>query len=377
MQTNTELYIGVMSGTSLDGVDVALVDFAKTPPQCVAADFTPMPAGLRADLTQLIKSGETTLQKLGEIDHRLALLYAESIQAFLAKHQCSPSEIVAIGCHGQTIWHSPQNEFPFTTQIGDMNLLAVKTGITVVGDFRRKDMAVGGQGAPLVPAFHQGIFADPNRIVAVLNIGGISNVSLLVPEQQTIGYDIGAGNTLLDSWIEQQLGERFDRDANWAKTGKVNGELLNELLDEPFFQQLPPKSTGRELFNLQWLAKKLEKLPRCKPEDVQATLVEFTAVTIANDLQKVANPTGLPCRLLVCGGGARNPLLMTRLSALLPNWQVATTTDYGLNVDDVEAAAFAWLAYQRIHGEAGNLPSVTGATQAVSLGAIYPKLAES
>ena len=359
-----------MSGTSLDGVDIALMDFSATP-KLLAADCVPMPDDLRSDLTQLLKTGEATLQKLGEIDHRLGLLYAAVINDFLAKHQLDPRQIQAVGCHGQTVWHAPQGDFPFTMQIGDMNLVAAKTGITVVGDFRRKDMAYGGQGAPLVPAFHQAMFADPQAIVGVLNIGGISNISLLVPNQATIGYDIGAGNTLLDSWIEYHKGKRFDKDAEWAKTGKVNPQLLAELLDEAFFQQPPPKSTGRELFNLAWLAKKLEKLTACQPADVQATLVEFTAQSVANDLVKVPNPQHLPCRLLVCGGGARNPLLMSRLQALT-NWQVQTTTEFGLNVDDVEAAAFAWLAYQRLHGLAGNLPSVTGATQAVSLGAIFP-----
>lgn len=367
----SELYIGVMSGTSLDGVDLALMDFSQKP-TLIAADFTPMPEDLRADLSQLLKTGETTLQKLGEIDHRLGLLYAQSINDFLAKQQLSAEQIRAVGCHGQTVWHSPNSEFAFTTQIGDMNLVAAKTGITVIGDFRRKDMAFGGQGAPLVPAFHQALFSEPNKIVGVLNIGGISNISRLVPNEVTIGYDIGAGNCLMDSWIEQHQGKRFDKNAEWAKSGKVNQPLLNELLDEPFFKQEPPKSTGRELFNLAWLAKKLAKVPACSPEDVQRTLVEFTAQTIADDLAQIHNPQNLACLLLVCGGGARNPLLMERIQALAPNWNVATTTEYGLNVDDVESAAFAWLAHQRIHGLAGNLPSVTGASQAVSLGAIFP-----
>lgn len=363
-------YIGVMSGTSLDGVDIALMDFAKNPPKMTASDFFPMSEELRTDISALLKTGETNLQKLGEIDHRLGLLYAETINAFLAKNQLKAEDIQAIGCHGQTVWHSPDSAYPFTTQIGDMNLVAAKTGITTIGDFRRKDMAVGGQGAPLVPAFHQAIFSEPNRLTVVLNIGGISNISVLKPNSPTIGYDVGAGNTLMDSWIEQHQGKRYDKNGEWARSGEVNDELLASLLDEPFFAKAPPKSTGRELFNLTWLAKKLENFTACKPEDVQRTLAEFTAKSIANEL--IALQTELPCLLLVCGGGARNPLLMERLADLLPNWNVTTTTEFGLDIDYVEAAAFAWLAYQRMHSLPSNMPSVTGAKKAVSLGVIYP-----
>lgn len=366
-------YIGVMSGTSLDGVDLALVDFAPTPPVLIASDFTPMPQALREILSALLRSGQTSLQQLGEIDHRLALLYADCIERFLQSQQLSSDQIEAIGCHGQTIWHSPNGDYPFTTQIGDMNLVAVKTGITTVGDFRRKDIAYGGQGAPLVPAFHEAYFHHTQRITGVLNIGGISNISLLVPNQPTIGYDMGAGNTLLDIWIEKHQGKRFDRNGEWAKTGEIHTALLAALLDEPFLSAPPPKSTGRELFNLAWLEAKLAQFSPIAPQDVQATLLEFTAQSIAQDLKHIANPNHLPYLLLVCGGGAKNLLLMERLNTLLPDWQVATTTDYGLDVDYVEAAAFAWLAYQRFHQKTSNLPSVTGARQAVSLGVIFAK----
>lgn len=369
---DTNYYLGMMSGTSLDGVDIALVDFAKNPPQLTACDFTPMPEALRQRLSQLIKTGETSLQQLGEIDHQLGLLYAETVNDFLRKNQLEPSQIQAIGCHGQTVWHAPQGDFPFTMQIGDMNLVAARTGVTTIADFRRKDMAAGGQGAPLVPAFHQGVFAAENRLTVVLNIGGISNISVLSPNQATIGYDVGVGNALLDSWIEQHQGKRYDHNGEWASSGKLNIALLEALLDEPFFAQAPPKSTGRELFNVAWLAKKLAKLPACSPEDVQRTLVEFTAKSVANELLKL-NTQDLPCLLLVCGGGARNPLIMQRLAALLPNWQVATTSEYGLHIDYVEAAAFAWLAYRRMENLPSNLPSVTGARDAVSLGVVFPK----
>ncbi|MDD7544098.1 anhydro-N-acetylmuramic acid kinase [Actinobacillus porcinus] len=368
----TNLYIGIMSGTSLDGVDLALVDFDCSPAKIVASDFTPMPENLRQKLTALLHSGETRLQHLGEIDHQLGLLYADAVNRFLATQSLSAQQIQAIGCHGQTIWHSPNSTFPFTMQIGDMNLVAAKTDITTIGDFRRKDMAMGGQGAPLVPAFHQAILADHQHFTVVLNIGGISNISVLSPNQPLIGYDVGAGNTLMDSWIEQHQGQRYDKNGDWARSGNVNTSLLADLLDEPFFQQSAPKSTGRELFNLAWLAKKLEKHTALLPQDVQRTLLEFTAVGIANELHSF-HTQSLPCRLLVCGGGAYNALLMERLHALLPSWQVSTTTEFGLHADFVEAAAFAWLAYQRMHNLPSNAPTVTGAKSAVSLGVIYPK----
>lgn len=368
----TKLYIGIMSGTSLDGVDLALLDFSCTPPQMRASEFIPMPENLRQKLTALLHSGTTSLQNLGELDHQLGLLYANSVNAFLAQNQLKPEHIQAIGCHGQTVWHSPNSPSPFTMQIGDMNLVAAKTQITTIGDFRRKDMAVGGQGAPLVPAFHQALFTANDRFTVVLNIGGISNISVLSPHAETIGYDLGPGNTLMDAWIELHQGKRYDKDAEWASSGKVNEQLLAHLLDEPFFHQPAPKSTGRELFNLTWLNKKLEKPTALLPQDVQRTLLEFTARSIANELEQL-RPAQLPCLLLVCGGGARNPLLMERLSMLLPQWQVSTTNAFGLDGDYVEAAAFAWLAYQRIHGLKSNLPSVTGAQSAVSLGVIFPK----
>lgn len=369
-----KLYLGIMSGTSLDGVDLALVDF-KNRAKLVASGFVPMPKDLRADLSALLKSGETSLQKLGEIDHRLGVLYADCVNEFLAKNQLKPSQIEAIGCHGQTVWHAPQGNFPFTMQIGDMNIVAARTGITTIADFRRKDMAFGGQGAPLVPAFHEAIFAHSNQFTVVLNIGGISNISVLNPNVETIGYDVSVGNALMDVWIEKHFGKRYDKNAEWANTGEVIPELLAEMLSEPFFQLPPPKSTGRELFNLEWLEKQFanldEKSTAYKAEDVQRTLAEFTAQSVARELLQWNNEPNKV--LLVCGGGARNPLLMERFRALLPNWQVGTTNDYGVDIDYVEAMAFAWLAFQRMENLPSNMPSVTGASQAVSLGVIFPK----
>ena len=368
-------YLGIMSGTSLDGVDIALTNIQSNQTKLIAADFTPMPANLREKVTALIQSGETTLQALGELDHQFGLLYADCVNAFLRKHQLKPEQIEAIGCHGQTVWHSPKGQFPFTMQIGDMNLLAAKTGITVVGDLRRKDMSFGGQGAPLVPAFHQAVFFDPNWATVVLNICGISNVSLLIPEQPVIGFDTGTGNTLLDQWIEKHQGKAYDKNGEWAASGQVNPDLLAALLDEDFFQLPPPKSTGRELFNLAWLENKIQKIAgkttALLPQDVQATLAEFTVQSIVLALNNIQ--TALPCRLLVCGGGAKNQAIMNGLKQALPSWRIQLTTELDLDIDYVEAAAFAWLAYRRMHNLPANLPSVTGATSAVSLGAIFPK----
>ncbi|HHF5389296.1 TPA: anhydro-N-acetylmuramic acid kinase [Haemophilus influenzae] len=375
-----QYYLGMMSGTSLDGVDIALVDFSQDP-QLILSDFFPMPEDLREKLTTLIQVGETTLQNLGELDHKLALLYSDCVNAFLQKNTFLPNQIQAIGCHGQTVWHSPNSQFPFTMQLGDMNLLAAKTGISVIGDFRRKDMAWGGQGAPLVPAFHEAVFSNSNFATAVLNIGGISNVSILFPNQAVIGFDTGPGNTLLDQWIEKHQGLRYDENGEWAAKGKVNKVLLDELLNEPFFFLPAPKSTGRELFNLVWLNHKIAKIREkltalsvemsFRPEDVQATLVELTVTSIVNALNQLQ--TDLPKRLLVCGGGAKNSLIMRGLHDNLLDWQVSTTTEQGFDIDYVEAAAFAWLAYCRMNSLPANLPSVTGAKSAVSLGAIFPK----
>ena len=375
-----QYYLGMMSGTSLDGVDIALVDFSQDP-QLILSDFFPMPEDLREKLTTLIQVGETTLQNLGELDHKLALLYSDCVNAFLQKNTFLPNQIQAIGCHGQTVWHSPNSQFPFTMQLGDMNLLAVKTGISVIGDFRRKDMAWGGQGAPLVPAFHEAVFSNSHFATVVLNIGGISNVSILFPNQAVIGFDTGPGNTLLDQWIEKHQGLRYDENGEWAAKGKVNKVLLDELLNEPFFSLPAPKSTGRELFNLVWLNHKIAKIREkltalsvemsFRPEDVQATLVELTVTSIVNALNQLQ--TDLPKRLLVCGGGAKNSLIMRGLHDNLLDWQVGTTTEQGFDIDYVEAAAFAWLAYCRINNLPANLQSVTGEKGAVSLGAIFPK----
>ena len=366
-----EFYVGLMSGTSLDGVDAVLMDLSGTKPTLMAAGFTTMPDDLRTELSMLCLKGMASLKNLGELDHRLGELYARAVNELLASQNMNAADVKGIGCHGQTVWHAPWGEYPFSMQIGDANIIAARTGITTVADFRRKDIAFGGQGAPLVPAFHEALFKQPDSVTVVLNIGGISNISILNSGQPTLGYDTGPGNLLIDAWTEQHLGERFDRDAAWASTGEVDLSLLDHLMDEAFFSQTAPKSTGRELFSLTWLKDKLNNFRNVAAHDVQATLVELTALSISRELQKLPENKTTQ-QLLVCGGGAKNPLLMQRLTLLLPSWTVGTTTENGLDVDYVEAAAFAWLAFQRLNNRPGNLPSVTGASQLVSLGAIYP-----
>lgn len=366
------LYIGVMSGTSLDGIDVALVDITTDNIILVTADCYPMPQQLKNDLLKLCQQPQCTLQKLGEIDHQLAVLYANCINDFIDNHNLDRSKIRAIGCHGQTIYHSPNGDFPFTMQIGDANIIAAKTNLTTVADFRRKDMAYGGQGAPLVPAFHQAIFSNPQQNRIILNIGGISNITVLSPQKLPIGFDTGPGNVLLDSWIMSQLNLPYDQDAQWAKTGKVNQPLLKHLLDDTYFQLPYPKSTGRELFNLSWLKQKLASIPTIAPQDVQATLVDLTVMaTVEAIINQVSLNQQLTNQLLVCGGGAKNPLIIERLAASLVNWSVTTTDQQGISSDYMEAMAFAWLAYCRINNLPSNIPTVTGASKTISLGIIY------
>lgn len=366
-----ELYIGVMSGTSLDGVDTVLVRFDQNKLTLLAESFYPVPEQLKQALLDIVIGQETTLKTIGELDHCLGHLYADAIKQLLDQSGYQAQQIKAIGNHGQTVFHQPDGTVPFTMQLGDANIIASKTGITTVADFRRKDMAYGGQGAPLVPAFHQSIFQANHSSVVVLNIGGIANISVLRPNIATIGYDTGPGNMLLDSWIAEQRSQPFDLNAEFALSGTVNKGLLALLLQDDFFSKPAPKSTGRERFNHSWLNNKLAEYgQKLAAEDVQATLVELTVITIRDEVRQYSN--GTSPELLVCGGGANNPLIMARLNQLLTGWTVATTDERGISSDYMEAIAFAWLAKQRIHNLPSNLPQVTGATRLVSLGVIYP-----
>lgn len=359
-------FIGLMSGTSLDGIDAALVDFASG---CrIESSLTiPFPSDLRAALLGVMNDpANVSLDTLGKLDARLGIAFADAVNALLAKTQVSRDNIAAIGCHGQTLWHRPDSDPPFTWQLGDANIVAARTGITTVADFRRKDVALGGQGAPLVPAFHDAVFRSPDEKRAVVNIGGIANITLL-NDEAVLGYDTGPGNILMDAWVSANRGETFDRDGAWAASGHVDRDLLERMLFEPFFNQPPPRSTGRELFNLDWIEKQLDDNAGVDTADVQATLAELTAMGISREVVRYD-----VARVLLCGGGARNPHLRERIAANLPDLAVETTDDYGVDVDYVEAAAFAWLARETLAGRPGSIPSVTGAARAAMLGAIFP-----
>ncbi len=364
-----ELYIGVMSGTSMDGVDTALVSIEDDSITLLAHDEFPMPDDLKARLLEVCIGQKTDLITIGELDHQLGHLFADAVLQLLDKSVTPASSVSAIGNHGQTVFHQPTGDSPFTMQLGDANIIAAKTQIQTVADFRRKDMALGGQGAPLVPAFHHTIFHPQDSSVVVLNIGGISNISVLRPNHPTLGYDTGPGNMLMDAWVDKHIGEKFDRDAQFALKGQLNQALLEQLLSESYLSQLPPKSTGRELFNLPWLEQQLTEFKYLAAEDVQRTLCEYTALTIANEVGTYR--LGNQPALYVCGGGTRNPLLMKRLAELLPSWEVDSTTSKGVDADYMEAMAFAWLAQRHVHQLPSNLPEVTGASRAASLGVLY------
>ncbi len=361
-------YIGVMSGTSLDGVDVVLAAIDERMVAQQASLSWPIPVSLKEAILNVCQGQQLTLSQLGQLDSRLGKLFADAVLALLKQENLRPQDVVAIGCHGQTVWHEPVGDAPHTLQIGDNNQIVARTGITVVGDFRRRDIALGGQGAPLVPAFHQALLAHPGERRMVLNIGGIANLSLLFPDQPVRGYDTGPGNMLMDAWIWRQKGQPYDKEARWANAGKVITPLLQQMLSDPWFARPAPKSTGREYFNYGWLERQLVHFPGLSGSDVQATLAELTAVSVA---EQVLLSGGCE-RLLVCGGGGRNPLVMARLASLLPGIEVGTTDEAGIDGDDMEALAFAWLAWRTIAGLPGNLPSVTGASQASVLGAIFP-----
>lgn len=359
-------YIGVMSGTSLDGLDIALIEQSPAI-RLIATHYIPMPETLRAELLSLCASGPDEIARSAMAQQHWVKLAAQGIHSLLQQQQLQAQDIRAIGSHGQTVRHEPSRGF--TVQIGNPALLTELTGITVISDFRSRDVAAGGQGAPLVPAFHEALFEQRSGKRAVLNVGGFSNLSLIETAKPVAGFDCGPGNVLLDAWIQTQRAETFDRNGQWAASGQLDQALLKTLLSDPFFATQGPKSTGREVFNLQWLNQHLAQHPAIPAENVQATLLELTALTIVDSL--LAAQVGTQ-ELLVCGGGAHNGTLMRRLSALLPGTQVNSTAVYGVDPDWVEAMAFAWLAHCCLEGIAANRPSVTGARGPRVLGAIYP-----
>ena len=350
-----------MSGTSLDAVDVVLCEIDQESCTLIHSLEYPFPSELKAELLSMI-SGSSTLEEVGRADHSLGVLFTQAVGSLLVKFNIDASSITAIGSHGQTLWHDPQGEYPFTMQLGDPNIVTAKTGIPVVADFRRKDVALGGQGAPFAPAFHEFIFNNIKSSVAIVNIGGMANITVL--GEKLLGYDTGCGNVLLDTWIMKHKNLTYDKDGSWAREGKVDYTLLDAMMADDYFAQAYPKSTGREKFNMEWLERCLFDVgvgaPR--PTDVQRTLLELTALSISNEVLKFNRDL-----VLLCGGGAKNSFLVERIKVLMPSIEVVIAQ----NADEIEAMTFAWLAYKRLHKEKVNLKEVTGASDNAVLGGVY------
>ncbi|MCX2784165.1 anhydro-N-acetylmuramic acid kinase [Microbulbifer thermotolerans] len=366
------LYIGLMSGTSVDSIDAVLVEFNEegksSSPHILTTLSHPIAPPLREDILALCTPGPAELDRAGQLDRQLGQVFADAANTLLSHAGVKSSDVTAIGSHGQTVRHRPPGTVtsPFSLQLGDPNSIAALTGITTVADFRRRDIALGGHGAPLIPAFHHAVFAtDHNR--AVINIGGMGNITELAADGSVNGYDTGPGNVLLDYWIGLHQGAPYDRDGAWAASGQVHSELFKRLMADPYFAAKPPKSTGREAFNASWLEQACSGL-EVSPVDVQATLAEVTAASIADAVRQFADSGDV----LVCGGGAKNKDLLSRLRRRMPDWSVSPTDNHGIDADWVEAVGFAWLARQTLLGLPGNCPSVTGAQKESVLGAIYP-----
>ncbi len=365
------LHIGLISGTSTDAVDAALVDLNADRVELVTCHSEAIPDSIATELRAVIDEPLIDRSEFWQLDVRVGELFADAALKLLDKAGVDASRVRAIGSHGQTVYHAPEMKYPSTVQIGDPNVIAERTGITTVADMRRRDLAAGGQGAPLAPAFHAAVFRAGDHDRVVVNIGGIANLTLLPSDTSlpVTGFDTGPGNTLMDVWANRVQGVAMDVDGAWARSGQCHQRLLELLLTEPYFALPPPKSTGRELFNLYWLDAYIARLTETPAtETVQRTLCELTAVSIAQALAKNAPDTR---ELLVCGGGAHNPLIMERLTERLRPIEVRSTQSVGFDPDWVEAAAFAWLAARTMDGLSGNLPSVTGASHPVILGAIY------
>ena len=369
-----------MSGTSLDAIDAALLNLSNDHIKLLATHNHTLPDTLKHKILQLNQPGQLDeVHQMAVADQQLADVFAAAVNTLLNQAGIQANDIKALGSHGQTIRHQPDGATPYTVQIGDPNRVAELTGITTVGDFRRRDIAAGGQGAPLVPAFHATLFRTTSENRAILNLGGMANLTLLPadPAQAVSGFDTGPGNVLLDAWYQRHQNGTYDKNGLWASTGQVSEPLLAALLELPFYSLSPPRSTGREQFNIDYLdsilgqitaSPKPEDIPENIPEDIQATLSELTARSVAQALTK----WGGHCeRLLVCGGGVLNADLIKRLGNNLPGLTIESTEAYGMAPEWIEAAAFAWLAKQTLHHQSGNLPEVTGASRCVVLGGIY------
>lgn len=370
--TTQNYYIGLISGTSMDGIDAALVDLSDGY-NIVYSTFTPYRNQTHAALLSLLQSpDQCSLDQLGSLDHLIGHDFAHAALDIINASGLNTRQIAAIGSHGQTIQHCPPDGAattpPYTLQIGDPNIIAEYTGITTVADFRRRDMAAGGQGAPLVPAFHAALIGQLNQSAAIVNIGGIANITIVGPDKSVIGFDIGPGNCLMDQWMREHFDKAYDQDGSNAAQGTPSPELLARLLDDPYFKQRPPKSSGPEYFNLAWLRPHLAGL-RINAEDVLRSLNQLTAASICSEID---NRVATDAFVYLCGGGVHNTLLLDSIRLLLPKRNIATTAVIGIDPDFVEAATFAWLAQQTLSGNTGNIPTVTGAKHAVRLGAIYP-----
>lgn len=359
------LAIGIMSGTSLDGADAILADLSTSSPRSLATSFVAFPPDLKQVLLDLSMPGSDGLDAAGACSVRLAGIYADAVARVLSSAGVPPSDVAAIGCHGQTVRHRP--DLGYTIQLNDAARLAERTGIDVVADFRRRDMAAGGQGAPLVPVFHDAVFRHETRHRAIVNLGGIGNVTSLRPGHPLAGFDCGPGNVLMDGWVRRHRARDYDQDGAWASEGRVDPRLLGRLMEEPFLSKAPPKSTGRELFNEAWLLDRLDGTPA--PADVQATLLEFTAASVVDAIGRFCGP---PDEIYLCGGGARNRRLAARIGELARPCPVRPTDDLGVPTGHVETMAFAWLAMKCIRREPLDLASVTGAAHPCILGAVYP-----
>lgn len=361
------LYLGLMSGTSMDAIDIAAVNFDGIKPTIYATMSSSLPDNYRSRYLDIINAGNCNLNDFGALDSWSAELFATAILKFISTHNIDKSNILAIGSHGQTLWHAPKNSTPFTLQIGDPNVIAVRTGITTIADFRRADVAAGGCGAPLAPAFHQGVFASKTESRCIVNIGGYSNISVL-ENNKYLGFDCGPGNCLMDYWVQTHFNMEYDAEGAIASSGQVNTKLLEIMLADPYFKLAPPKSTGREHFNNAWLQNKItESKQSLSLPDVQATLLALTATCIADAIKSYATPD---TTVYLCGGGAKNTALRNSLSVKLEQ-QVQTTDALGIDPAWVEAALFAWLAKMTFNGQAINLGSITGSQQPVILGGIY------
>lgn len=369
-----KLYIGLMSGTSMDAVDVALVDFSNNQPKLLATYKSPLPHQLRKELSKLYSTDSIKIVKLAELDQKIALISVEAVKKLLEKSQCSAKDILAIGSHGQTVFHYPHlSNYPFTLQIGDPNIIAEKTGITTIADFRRRDIAAGGQGAPLTPAFHNTIFRNKKEETIVLNLGGIANITYLPADLKAtvLGFDTGPANCLLDQWIQYHLKRWFDDEGAWAASASFDQALLKQFLSDPYFQLKPPKSTGPEYFNFKWIQTQLASLNQpLAPAIVQATLCELIAVSISKAILSFKSTHGV---ILLCGGGSKNTYLRKRIQQHCRHHPILLTDDRGVSSDWLEAMAFAWIAKQTLERKSSNLPEVTGAKNATILGGIYLK----